>query len=147
MGRVRCYICGEKIPPEDLESFHGDPLCLEHAKEIAREIERLRGIHKSGIMAQLTEEEIHNWAETFKETLQRPIERLDIDQKETTLARKAIRELDKAKNRLGLGVTVDKVDPGTLHLLYMKLDELELFVNKAKRPIVDILASWARRLK
>lgn len=147
MGRVRCYICGEKIPPEDLESFHGDPLCVEHAKEVAREIERLRGIHKSGIVPQLTEKEIHNWGETFKETLQRPIERLDIDQKETNLARKAIRELDKAKNRLGLSVIVDKVDPSTLRLLYLKLDELELFVNKAKKPIVDTLVGWARRLR
>ena len=144
MGRVRCHICGEKIPPEDLDSFRGDPLCLEHAKEIAMEIERMREIHKSGIVAKLTEEEIHNWAETFKETLRKPIERLDIDPKETNLAFEAMSRIDKAIKSLELGIIFDKIDPSTLRLLYLKLDELECCASRSKKPIVGALANQAK---
>ncbi len=146
MGRVRCIICGEKIPPEDLDSFRGEPLCTKHSDQIAMEIARLRETHKrADETPAAAEKRLRNWAETFRQPAEP--ERLDIDQKETDLAFKTIRKIDKIMGSLGVGVTVDKVDPGTLRLLYLKLDELERYVSKGKKPIVDTLTGWAQRLR
>ena len=146
MGRVRCIICGEKIPPEDLDSFRGEPLCTKPSNLIAMEIARLRVTHKrADETPTAAEERLRNWAKTLGQTTEP--ERLDIDQKETDLAFEVMKRIDKSIEQLGIGVTVEKVDPRTLRLLYLKLDELERCVSKGKKPIVDTLAGWARRLR
>jgi len=147
MGRVRCIICGEKIPPEDLYSFRGEPLCLKHSNLIAGEIDRLREAHKNTSEIPATEEErLDRWAKNLGSALtkQREIKGLDTDKKEVDLAFEAIRRIDNAIESLGFGIIFDKIDPSTLRLLYLKLDELECCANRSKKPIVGALTNQAK---